>query len=676
MTNRIAFRITDRRPFANGQSFGDTGPYERLSGRVHLALDPHAPAQRDVVDIDKAERGPDGLVHCEADCMILKPADLARGNGRLFYDYGNRGHKRALQFFNDAAHSNAPLTDAHAGNGFFMRRGYCVVWVAWEGDLLPGGGRMVFDVPEVRNDDGSPLTGTIRVEYLADVPGITCFPLGGRIAAHSYPTVSLDTAHATLTRRRYPYDAPEVIPSDQWQFAATESGSGGETGTPEQAVVPSHRHIHLPAGFQPGWIYELLYTAQNPKLMGLGHVIVREAISFLKYDRGDANPLRGVDKAYAWGRSQTGRCLRDFVYRGYNADVDGRRVFDGVMPHVAGAGRKWLNHRFASPIVSGGQQYEDHFNIADSFPFSYAWSRDHLTGREDAILKRPETDPLVIHTQTSTEYWVRRGSLAHTDTSGNDLKQPDTVRIYLWSSSQHFADPVAKTPVRGAGQNLPNVVATSMLFRAMLDAMDQWTTDGTPPPASRIPTRADGTLVEIAEWRGRFPAIPGVATPRTPNPLPLLDFGPDSDRGILREPPVLVPGGNTPGAPGKTYTVLVPSVDRDGNDIPGVRAPMVAAPLGTYTGWNPRARGLGHGMQLRFEGSYIPFSETVSERDATGDPRPAVLERFPDKEAYAAAIAAAARLLVAQGLMLEEDIDRCAAAAADWGRPRHVVATL
>jgi hypothetical protein len=673
MTMGVEFRITDRRGFAGGQTFGDVGAYERLSGRVHLALDPLAPAQRDVVDLDKAERGADGLVHCEADCVILKPVDLARGNRRMFYDYGNRGHKRALQFFNDAQHSNDPLSAAHAGNGFFMRRGYSVVWVAWEGDMLPGDGRMVFDVPVARNDDGSPITGTVRVEYMVDAPGRTSFPLSGRTAAHSFPTVSLDTRQATLTKRRYPYDPPIVIPADQWSFARIEAGTGGETGTPERAVIASATDIYLPAGFQPGWIYELVYTAQDPKVMGLGHLVLRDAISFLKYDHGGDNPLRGVEKAYAWGRSQTGRCLRDFVYRGFNADAQGRRVFDGVLPHVAGAGRKWLNHRFASPIVSGGQQYEDHFNIADSFPFSYAWSRDHLTGREDAILKRPETDPLVFHTQTSTEYWVRRGSLAHTDTLGNDLKQPDGVRVYLWASSQHFADPVAKAPSRGIGQNFSNVVSTSMLFRAALDAMDRWATDGSPPPPSSIPTRTDGTLVDINEWRSRFPAIPGVATPRAPNPLPLLDFGPEAERGILREPPVLVPGGNTPTAPGKTYTVLVPAVDRDGNDIPGVRVPMVGAPLGTYTGWNLRARGFGHGMQLRFEGSYIPFVETIAEREATGDPRPAILERYPDQAAYVAAIVAAARALVAQGLMLEEDVERCAAAASNWGRPRHVV---
>jgi alpha/beta hydrolase family protein len=607
-----------------------------------------------------------------ADFMILKPRDMRQSNRRVFYDYGNRGHKRALQFYNDAPHSNVPITLAHAGNGFFMRRGYAVAWLAWEGDMLPGDGRMVLDVP-VASDNGRPITGRIRVEYIADAPGITCFPLSGRIAAHSYATVSLDARDAVLTRRRYPYDTPQPIAHDQWLFACAESGVGGETQSMEHAVVPSARHIYLPAGFQPGWIYELVYTACDPLVHGLGHVAVRDFISFLKYDGSEANPLRGIEKAYTWGRSQTGRCLRDFVYRGFNADAAGRRVFDGVLPHVAGAGRKWLNHRFASPIVSGGQQYEDHFNIADSFPFSYAWSTDHLTGRQDAILKRPDTDPLVFHTQTATEYWVRRGSLAHTDTQGNDLPQPDTVRVYCWSSSQHFADPLPKAPSRGLAQNFSNIVSTSMFFRANLDGMDRWATDGTAPPPSRIPTRADGTLVGVEEWRRQFPVIPGVATPISPNVLPLLDFGPEAERGILREPPRLVPAGNTPDGPGKRYTVLVPSVDRDGNDVPGVRAPMVEAPLGTYTGWNLRARGHGHGAQLRFEGSYIPFPESRQERQITGDPRLSILERYADKAAYVAAITAAARELVTQGLMLEEDVTRCVEAAADWGRPRHDV---
>ncbi|HVZ07584.1 alpha/beta hydrolase domain-containing protein [Rhodopila sp.] len=692
MSRHLTIRIDDRRPFADGHDFGGTGPYERLSGRVLFAVDPDAPAQADVVDIDKAPRDEDGRVRFEADFMILKPA---HGNGRVLFDYGNRGHKRALQFFNDAPHSNDPLSRAHAGNGFLMRRGYAVAWLAWEGDIMPGDGRVVLDVP-VATDNGAPITGRVRTEIIVDAPGTTTLPLSGRVAAWSYPVA--DPSDAVLTRRRFPYDPKEVVPRSAWCFGQRIAGSGAESAGTESALVPSDRFIHYPAGFQPGWIYELLYTARDPKLMGLGHVAVRDFVSFLKHEDSDANPLAGVQKVYGWGRSQTGRCLRDFVYRGYNADAAGRRVFDGVMPHVAGAGRKWLNHRFASPIVSGGQQYEDHFNIADSFPFSYAWSRDHLTGREDAILKRPQTDPLVFHTQTASEYWTRRGSLVHTDTQGNDLPQPDTVRVYFWSSSQHSANPLLAAPVRGVGQNLSNSVATSMLFRAMLDAMDRWATDGTPPPPSRIPTRADGTLVEYARWKRQFPAIPGVMPLAEPNALPLLDFGPDAERGLLREPPELVRGRNDPdGAPrpahqgpahqgpahqgpahqgpayqGLRYTVLVPSVDTDGNDVAGVRVPMVEAPLGTYTGWNPRARGFGHGVQWRFEGSYIPFPDTEAERALTGDPRRPIQARYADWHAYQAAIAQAAERLVGWGLMLDEDIARCVEAAADWNRSRHV----
>jgi Alpha/beta hydrolase domain len=278
-------------------------------------------------------------------------------------------------------------------------------------------------------------------------------------------------------------------------------------------------------------------------------------------------------------------------------------------------------------------------------------------------LKRPETDPLVIHTQTSTEYWQRRGSLVHTDTRGNDLPQPDTVRIYCWASSQHFADPIPAKLERGIRQNYLNTVATSMLFRATIDAMDRWATKGVAPPESRIPRRADGTLVDFEEWRRQFPVIPGVATPSGANLLPLLDFGSDFERGILKEPPAVVPGDG--------YTVLVPAVDVDGNDRAGVRAPMVQAPLGTYCGWNLRARGFGHGAMHEFSGSYIPLPETPEERQMTGDPRKSVLERYPNADAYVTAIAAAARQLVEDGFMLGEDIERAVAAAVNWGRPRH-----
>ena len=456
-------------------------------------------------------------------------------------------------------------------------------------------------------------------------------------------------------------------------FARLEGGLGLDNQGAEQAVILSDTHIHIPSGFEPGWIYELVYTGRDPLVLGLAHAAVRDFISFLRYQAEDAagrtNPLweggGSVEKAYARDRSQTGRCMRDFVYRGFNAGAGGRKVFDGILPHVAGAGRKWLNHRFANAVVSGGQQYEDHFNPADTFPFCYAETTNHLTGRRDAILKRPETDPLVIHTQSSTEYWQRRGSLVHTHTRGNDLPQPETVRVYFWASSQHFADPLARAPTRGVCQQLANVVRTSMLFRALLDAMDAWVTHATPPPPSRIPRRADGTLVAISDWLHQFPRIPGVATPSAPNALPWLDFGPDAEQGILRQPPrVKAPAG---------YAVLVPAVDADGNDRSGIRAPMVAAPLATYTGWNLRARGFGHGYMHEFTGSTIPFADSPEERAAVGDPRRAILERYASSADYVAAIRAAAEKLVAERLMLAEDVERAVAAARAWDTPRHDV---
>lgn len=672
MTNEIEIRISEQTGFADGHAFGDTGPYEKLVGRAHFAVDPYAPAQAGITDLDKAPRNADGLVEFTADICILRPADATRGNKRVFFDYGNRGNKRAVQFFNDATASNDPHSLDHAGNGYLFRRGYTVVWGAWQGDLLAGDERMLLDLPVAREADG-PITGPVRVEFIADRPGATCFPLsGGRASTRSHPTISLDPREARLTRRRYATDERIALPPEQWSFSRVEGGVGLDNQGSVTALVPSDTHIHIPGGFEPGWIYELVYTARDPLVLGLGHVAVRDLVSFLKFsetDRaGNPNPAGGaIEKAYSWGRSQTGRCIRDSLYLGFNADAEGRKVFDGVLPHVAGGGRMWMNHRFANVIMPAGQQYEDHYNPADRFPFSYAESTDHVTSKTDAILKRPDTDPLVIHTQTGTEYWQRRGSLVHTDTEGNDLEQPDNVRVFLWSSSQHFADPNLKEPSRGICQNDYCVVATSMLFRAVLDAMDRWATDGVAPPPSRIPLRADGTLATGEEWAKLFPNIPGSATPRGPNELPALDFGPDADKGILsQEPPTVLDE--------TAYAVLIPAVDADGNDVAGVRAPMVAAPLATYTGWNLRARGYGEGALHEFTGSTILFPETAEHRRATSDPRRSIIERYGDADGYVKAIREAALTLVEDGLMLEEDVERAVALAANWGGPRHKLA--
>jgi hypothetical protein len=651
MEAQVALDWTSREPFASGQSFGDVGGYEFLTGRAHFEVDPDTSEQIGIVDLEKAPRNVDGMVECAADLCILKPVDLNKGNRALLFEFCNRGNKRVLQFFDDAPHSNKPRTLPDAGNGFLMKRGYTIAWAAWQGDLLPGDERLLLEVP-VATLNGSPITGLVRAEFIADKAGEFCYPLSGYASTRSYPTVNRDPTASTFTKRQYVREERKLVPPAEWQYARLELDFKGEP-----AIVPSDSYIYLAKGFEPGWIYELVYVAKDPLILGLGHLVIRELISYLRYgttDRGgQPNPLRqgssGMEKAYCWGRSQAGRAIRDFIFRGFNADSEGRRVFDGAFPHVAGAGRIWLNHRFAQPTRLASLQHEDHLYYADSFPFSYAWSTDHLTGRSDAILKRPETDPLIIHTQTSTEYWQRRGSLVHTDTQGNDLPQPENVRVYLWASSQHWADPLQEIPTSSIAQQKSNLVSTSALFRVLIDHLDRWATSGTLPPRSRIPTRAEGSLVSMAEWITQFPRIPGVVVPSEPNLLRLYDYGPNVEEGYITNEPPHYPKGE------EQYNILLPAVDADGNEIAGIRMPMIQAPVATYMGWNIRARRFSPGVLAGFLGSCIPFPETKAEREATGDPRASVDERYPTQEDHAKALVEAARRLMVEGFLLEED---------------------
>jgi Alpha/beta hydrolase domain len=659
MDSEVRLRIDRREPFAEGITFGEVGSYECLAGHALFAIDPSKPANRTIVDLDHAPRNPGGLVEYSTDVYILKPLEIERGNRRLLYDVNNRGTIRAIQFFNDALQSNQPLTLAHAGNGYLMRRGYTVVASGWQGDILPGEGRLTIQVP-IAQENGGPITGVVRTELMADETGVTCFPLSGNDYSSSYEAISLDTRSATFTYREHEADPRQPIPSDAWQFAHLDSH-----GQPR----PSPWHCYLPAGFRPAWLYELIYTAKNSLVMGLGFTGVRDLVAFLLHAdadaEGTANPLRqggiGVDMAYGWGRSQSGRFLREFVYRGFNQDTQGRRVFAGISPHVAGGGRVILNYRFAQP-GRHPRQHEDHVYPSDQFPFAYGMLTDPLTGKTDSILHRPATDPLVIHTQTASEYWQRRGSLVHTDVLGHDLPEHECARVFFFASSQHHADPNSG-PLRGAYRGVSNPLTTTPLLRALLDALDAWVTHGTPPPASRVPSRAAGTLASVAEVQSRFPQIPGIIFPREPDRLFVQEHGPEFERGMIaKEPPEV----DTT----KEYAVLVPQVDADGNDLAGVRTPHVEVPQATFTGWNLRLPGCAEQDLASLNGSYLPFAKTAGERSLKGDPRPALQERYRSKVHYVRAIAVAAQRLVEQRLLLEEDADRYVALALQeegWG---------
>ncbi|MBK3573641.1 hypothetical protein JHN63_07395 [Streptomyces sp. MBT65] len=644
----VRLEVHAREPFADGHRFAEGGAYEVLTATAHYTVDPEAPAHRSITDLDLAPRDSDGAVRFSGDVEILRPVD--GGRRRLFFDWGNRSNKRAVQYFCEAPHTNRPRTLAHAGNGYLLRRGYTVVFGAWQGDLLPGDGRLLLDLP-VATHGAEPVRGLTTAEFIVEEP-TTSLPLSRWTSTRSYPVSAAGERTARLTRRRYPHSAPEEVPTTAWRFARVQGG-GGDLRSQAVGVVPSRSDLYVDGGLRPGWIYELTYEAEAPLVLGLGLVAVRDLVGHLRHD--PTRPVGEIDYAYGWGRSQTGRAIRDFIHQGFNEDSEGRRVFDGLLPHVSGAGRLDTG-RFANLTVPGGQQYEDHLNAADAFPFAYAETVDHLTGARDAIMKRA-SDPKVLHTQTSTEYWQRRGSLVHTTTDGRDLGFPPNVRGYLWSSSQHVASPVPQAPGKGICNHVENVVATSALFRGVLDALDAWVSEGVEPPPSAVPTVADGSLVTAEEWSRQFPAVPSALRPYGPNELYAVDRSavpPVADRS-------------------RRYTVLVPAVDADGNETAGVRAPMVSVPLGTYSGWNTRAPGQGHGALHEFSGSTFPFAATEDERLITGDPRPSVEKRYGDAAGYVARIRAAAEVLVERRLLPAEDVERAVSAAADWSAPRHDV---
>lgn len=642
----VRLEVHSRVPFTEGHRFDGTGAYEVITATAHYSVDPEQSSHSSIPDLGLAPRDRAGLVRFSGDVEILRPVD--GGRRRLFFDWGNRGNKRAVQYFCDAPHTNRPRTLSDAGNGYLFRRGYTLVFGAWQGDLLPGDGRLLLDLP-VATRGGQPVRGLTTAEFIVDEP-TAALPLSRWSSTRSYPVSERGRHTARLTRRRYQHSTPEQLPSRSWRFARLQGGGSDLKGS-ATALVPSRYDLHLDGGFQTGWIYELTYEAEDPLVLGLGLVAVRDLVSHLRHD--PAQPAGPVDHVYGWGRSQTGRAIRDFIHQGFNEDLEGRRVFDGLLPHVAGAGRLGIE-RFTNLTVPGGQQYEDHLAPADEFPFAYAETVDHLTGARDAIMKRA-SDPKVLHTQTSTEYWQRRGSLVHTTTDGQDLGFPPNVRGYLWSSSQHVADPTAMAPVKGVCNHLGNVVATSALFRAVLDVLDAWVSEGVEPPPSAVPTVADGTLVTAAAWARQFPSVPSALRPHSPNELYSVDRStvpPVADRS-------------------RPYAVLVPAVDTDGNEVAGVRAPMVAVPLGTYTGWNTRAPGHGYGALHEFSGSTLPFAATEDERLITADPRPSVEKRYGDSAAYVARIRSAAEDLAARRLLLLEDVERAVATAANWSAPRH-----
>jgi Alpha/beta hydrolase domain len=656
MITRIT--IKRREPFANGYEFPITGAYEKLVGKVYGEVDPKNRFNRVIVNLDRAPRNKRGRVEYWSDFCILKPVDMARGNGKIFYDAPNRGSKRIVSFLNDAPASNDPTTLEDAGNGFLMRQGYTIVWCGWQGDLMPQKNWLVMGVPAATNN-GNPIVRKVRTEIVVDEKGVKSQPLSGDERVKSYEAASREKLQASLTVREKSYGRRIPVPFPEWDFAACAR----DPRTGKQTIRKSTKDLYLRSGFKPGHIYEFIYPAKNPLVLGLGFAVVRDWVSFLRYDLKDStgrpNPLvngktaTGIRYSYGWGRSQSGRFLRDFVYHGFNEDESRRKVFDAIAPHVAGGGRMFLNYEFGRPVTSS-QQHTNQLE-PELFPHAYNILKDAQTGKRDGILKRPKTDPYVFHTQTSTEYWQKRGCLAHTDGKGRDVTLPDKVRIYVIASAQHNS-PFGSEPAKEDTQQLVNPLPAGDVLRALMVALDLWVTQKVQPPPSQYSTVNDGTLVRPDRKSTGFPTIPGVRYQGLHNRQLFLDYGPQIYRGRMDiHPPRQIGNG--------AYTILVPKVDRDGNDVAGIRLPAVQVPIGTYTGWNLQSRRLAEDELSGLLGSFIPFAKTKVERRKAGDPRLSVEERFKNQADYVRQVSRAARILVDERLLLPEDADRIIAEA-------------
>ena len=620
-----ALEIQQRDAVLGGRAFGDAGAYEKIAGVLRFAVDPAHPLHAEITDLDRAPRNTAGLVEGSADFYLLRP--VGGGNGALLLDLANRGRKVALSMFNSAVRVPDPTTEADFGNGFLLRQGYTVAWVGWQHEVPKQDGLMAMQAPIVRG-----LEGFVRCEWRPN-SRVTQLPMADRYHVPQ-PTADLTDPAARLLVRSHTASPMREVPRTAWHFADAT-------------------HVAVDGGFEPGAIYDLVYRSKDPVVTGFGFITARDTASWLRFGAAaDGNPCAGaLNRAYAFGVSQSGRFLRHFLYLALNEDEQGRRVFDAIVPHVAGARRGEFNMRFGQPSLNARE------SVGSLFPFTDVEQVDGLTGQRGALLARQAARgglPKIFTINSSAEYWRGDGSLVHTDVEGReDVATVPEVRVYHFAGTQHTPGalpPPTEDPNTGSrGRHTFNIVDYAPLLRATLVNLDAWVSKGIEPPASAVPRIADGTAVPHESLEKAYTAIPGVRFPSQIERPQRLDFGAEWPQGICSTLPPKI---------GATFATHVSAVDDDGNEVAGIRPVELRVPLGTFTGWNPRHPDQGApGDIMAMIGSTVPFARTADERARTGDPRPSIAERYATRESYLARVRAAAEALVEARHMLAEDVE-------------------
>jgi hypothetical protein len=562
--------------------------YERIAGKVYFAVDPKLPANRAIVDIDLAPRNAAGLVEFSADLLVLRPKDAAKSNGTAFLEIANRGSSPFWGALNLGASRGMPGKQ-DMGDHFMLDQGFTLVWVGWQFDVT-GANNVKLYAPVLAG-----VTGRVRTEILVNQ----------KTTSQALPYDPAAVASGALTVRDQEEGQRIAIPSDQWKLSGDR--------------------IEFAAGFEPGRLYDFVYTAKDPTVAGLGMAAVRDYVSYIK-QRDE------VKRAIGAGISQSGRFLRSFLADGFNADEQGKKVFDGVWAHVAGGGHGDFNQRFAQAGRTSGQ-----FSGID-FPTDLPpFHPDELLAK--AV--KAGVAPKLLLSNGSHEYWGRAAGLNHVSMDGKrDVPPPPDVRIYYVAGTQHSSGGAPNPLV----QNPTNPMDWSFFQRAMVVAMNQWITDGTAPPASQFPRIDKDQMVTVSALR--FPRIPGVNVVKEAYAPRRLDLG--------QEPPNV----------GEAFPALIPQVNADGNETSGIQLPELRVPLATYMGWNLRSPSIGSPTeQYPLIGSMVPFLKTRAEREKSGDPRLSIEERYKGEQEYLGKIEAAARELAKQRFLLEADVPQVVARA-------------
>ncbi|MGW8265751.1 MAG: alpha/beta hydrolase domain-containing protein [Longimicrobiales bacterium] len=631
--------VVDRREdVLGGMVWGQVGAYEKLVGRIFFAFDPANPSNQQVVDLRWAPRNGDGMVEAWAEFMVLQPKDPNKRRGLAWLEVSNRGGKASLRYFNGASGRGwDPSSEEDFGDGLLLEAGLTIIWVGWQWDVPGDEGLLRLHVPVARRPGGS-IQGLVRADWTVDEDA-EVLELGHR-RHRAYQPVSEGNEGDVLTVRDGRLAPREVLEREAWRFVGPEEGEGGGQIT----------GIRLEGGFRAGHIYELVYLAQDPRVVGLGLAAIRDVMSYAKYDLDTVFP---VNQGVAFGVSQTGRFLRHFLYQGFNTDEGGRKAFDGMLIHTAGAGRGSFNHRFGQPSRDA-HRYSAFFFPTDLFPFTSRTQVDPVTGLEDGLFARQRAEhlPRVMYTNTGYEYWGRGASLIHTSVDGHqDVEPMDNERIYHLAGGQHFVG--AFPPPAGSlmdQETLPAYRGNPLNFlptlRALAVRLLEWVEEGSLPPESVFPCLAEGTLVPPSALA--FPRLPGVEVPAVIHQAYRADYGPRwlSEGVVDRQPPEL----------GPAFPSQVSQVDGLGNELAGLRGVELRVPLATYTPWNLRKGFSGSPEELTdFLGTFIPLSRTEEERAARGDPRPSIEVLYGTRESYLERVRAATRSLVREGFLLPGD---------------------